>query len=284
MHIVRVWWCESHHMAQVSACTRHAILMPSMLSGWAFVLWLVCFFVLDPLCVSLLHLALLFTLLPVLWPELLLPCGQRQGNHTLRLRQPRSLAPWQNSLLPHIMTMCSLAIPLTYTWQWTVGTHSETHNGRLMLGKHTFVEAWVRTCGHEGCSIRYRNATSPKKTCAVEVTRTDWPECTLDWCCTLHYGCRYCTSQLSDDCNVLTTRASLAWHHTICFLDTEQTCQCDFPQTSKTVFLQFEGEEEGSSSGAVATHGMVEGIDAFIRKDNVCESQSVDGRSIEVDF
>ena len=45
-------------------------------------------------CVSLLYLALLFPLLPVLCPELLLPCGQRQGNHTLRLRQLRSLALW----------------------------------------------------------------------------------------------------------------------------------------------------------------------------------------------
>ena len=35
---------------------------------------------LVPFCVSLLHLALLFPLLPVLCPEPLLPCGQRQGN------------------------------------------------------------------------------------------------------------------------------------------------------------------------------------------------------------
>ena len=34
-------------------------------------------------------------------PEPLLPCGQRQGKHTLRLRQSRSLALWQNILLPH---------------------------------------------------------------------------------------------------------------------------------------------------------------------------------------
>ena len=51
--------------------------------------------------VSLLHLALLFSLLPVLCPEPLLPCGQRQGKHFLRLRHSRSLALWQNSLLPH---------------------------------------------------------------------------------------------------------------------------------------------------------------------------------------
>ena len=37
----------------------------------------------------------------LLCPEPLLPCGQRQGKHTLRLRQLRSLALWQNSLLTH---------------------------------------------------------------------------------------------------------------------------------------------------------------------------------------
>ena len=54
----------------------------------------------DSLRVSLLHLALLFPLLPVLCPEPFLPCGQRLGNHTLRLRQLKSLALWQNSVLP----------------------------------------------------------------------------------------------------------------------------------------------------------------------------------------
>ena len=54
----------------------------------------------DSLRVSLLHFALLFPLQPVLCPEPLLPCGQRQGKHTLRLRQPTSLALWENSLLP----------------------------------------------------------------------------------------------------------------------------------------------------------------------------------------
>ena len=54
----------------------------------------------DLLCVSLLNLALLFLLLPVLCPEPFLPCGKRQGNETLCLQQLRSLALWQNSLLP----------------------------------------------------------------------------------------------------------------------------------------------------------------------------------------
>ena len=58
--------------------------------------------------VSLLHLALLFPLLPVLCPETLLPCGQRGGKRTLRLRQPRSLALWQYSLLPQVMSPSSL--------------------------------------------------------------------------------------------------------------------------------------------------------------------------------
>ena len=54
----------------------------------------------DSLRESLLHLALLFPFPLVLCPELLLPCGQHQGNHSLRLRQLRSLALWQNTLLP----------------------------------------------------------------------------------------------------------------------------------------------------------------------------------------
>ena len=55
----------------------------------------------DSLRASLLHLALLFPFLPVLCPELL-PRGQLQGNYSLCLRQLRSLALWQNTLLPHI--------------------------------------------------------------------------------------------------------------------------------------------------------------------------------------
>ena len=46
--------------------------------------------------------------LPVLCPEPLLPCGQRQGKQYLRLRQSRSLALWQNSLLPQVMRPSSL--------------------------------------------------------------------------------------------------------------------------------------------------------------------------------
>ena len=45
MHIARVWLCESHHMAQVSAFAHHPIFMPSIVSGWAFVPR--CFFVLT---------------------------------------------------------------------------------------------------------------------------------------------------------------------------------------------------------------------------------------------
>ena len=64
-------------LAQVSARTRHSILVPSMVSGWLFSRpFSVPRFV--PFRVSLLHLALLFPLLPVLCPEPLLPCGRRQ--------------------------------------------------------------------------------------------------------------------------------------------------------------------------------------------------------------
>ena len=91
--------CISHYLAQVSACAGHSISMSSMMSGWAFVCSSLCLRS-DFLRVSLLHPALLFPLLPVLWPELLLPCGQRQGNCSLCLRQQRSLALWQDTLLP----------------------------------------------------------------------------------------------------------------------------------------------------------------------------------------
>ena len=67
----------------------------------------------DSLRVSLLGLALLFPLLLVLWPELLLPCGQRQGYYSLCLRQPRSLAFWQNTLLPQVMSPSSLTTSTT---------------------------------------------------------------------------------------------------------------------------------------------------------------------------
>ena len=102
-------------LAQVSAYTRHSILIPSMVLGWLFSRrFSVPRFV--PFRVSLLHLALLFPLVPVLCPEPLLPCGRRQGKHYLRLRQPRSLGPWPNSPLTH-EEYCSVAIqnPLTHT-------------------------------------------------------------------------------------------------------------------------------------------------------------------------
>ena len=66
-----------------------------------------------PFRVSLLHLALLFPLLLVLWREPLLPRGQRQGKHTLRLRQMRSPAPWPNSLLSQVMSPSSLTTSTT---------------------------------------------------------------------------------------------------------------------------------------------------------------------------
>ena len=37
MRFTRVNNVHTHHMAQVSACARHSIFMPSMMSGWAFV-------------------------------------------------------------------------------------------------------------------------------------------------------------------------------------------------------------------------------------------------------
>ena len=36
MHVTRVNNMHTHHMAQMSACARHPIIMPSMMSGWAF--------------------------------------------------------------------------------------------------------------------------------------------------------------------------------------------------------------------------------------------------------
>ena len=97
-------------LAQVSARARHVISMVihvvrlsvSSLSVPRLV----------PFRVSLLLLALL-SLLPVLCPEPLLPCGQRQGKHTLRLRQMRSLAPWPSSPLSQIMSPRSLTTSTT---------------------------------------------------------------------------------------------------------------------------------------------------------------------------
>ena len=62
-------------------------------------------------CVSLFHFALLFPLQLVLCPEPLLPCGQRQGKHYLRVRQSRSL--WQNTLLTQVMSPSSLTTSTT---------------------------------------------------------------------------------------------------------------------------------------------------------------------------
>ena len=59
---------------------------------------------LVPFRVSLLHLALLFPLLHVLCPETLPPCGRRQGNYPLVLRQMKSLATWPKTLLAHLLS------------------------------------------------------------------------------------------------------------------------------------------------------------------------------------
>ena len=63
--------------------------------------------------VSLRLLPLLFHTLPALWPALLFPCGQRQGKHLLRLRQLRSLALWQNTILPQVMSPTALTTSTT---------------------------------------------------------------------------------------------------------------------------------------------------------------------------
>ena len=83
-----------------------------MISGWLIVLislFLALFLSVCPLF----HPALLLPLPPVLCPEPLLPCGQRQGKDYLRLRQSRSLALWQNSLLPQVVSPSSLTTSAT---------------------------------------------------------------------------------------------------------------------------------------------------------------------------
>ena len=87
-------------MAQDYVCAHHPILMVIHDERLSVCSLSVPRFV--PFRVSLLHLVLVFPLLPVLCPKPILPSGQRQGKHTLRLRQTRSLVPWQNSLLPQI--------------------------------------------------------------------------------------------------------------------------------------------------------------------------------------
>ena len=84
----------------------------SMSCVWVFVLW----FSVPRLFlfrVSLLPLALLFPLLPEPCPETLPPCGRRQGNVPLALRQMRSLAPWPNSPLSQVMSPSPLTTSTT---------------------------------------------------------------------------------------------------------------------------------------------------------------------------
>ena len=59
--------------------------------------------------VSLRCLPLLFHTLLALWPALLLPCGQRQGKHPLRLRPMRSIAPWRYTIHPRIKRAATIA-------------------------------------------------------------------------------------------------------------------------------------------------------------------------------
>ena len=68
---------------------------------------------LVPFRVLLLSLALLFPLLPGPWPEPLPPCGRRQGNYPLALRQMRSLALWPNSHLSQVTSPSSLTTSTT---------------------------------------------------------------------------------------------------------------------------------------------------------------------------
>ena len=62
--------------------------------------------------------------------NLLLPCGQRQGKHILRLRQLRSLVFWwQNSLLPQKIAKsnCQMWIPFRPTHILLIGPVIEVH-------------------------------------------------------------------------------------------------------------------------------------------------------------
>ena len=66
-------------------------------------------FLRDSLCCLL----LLFHTLLALWLALLLPWGQRQGRHLLRLRPMRSIAPWRYTILPQVMSPTSLTTSTT---------------------------------------------------------------------------------------------------------------------------------------------------------------------------
>ena len=102
---------QSHLLAQERVCARHPIFMAihdERLSVCWFCrrVFVLTFFV----CFSF---TLLFSSHFYLYSDLNLffPCGKRQGKHTLR--QLRSLAPWQNSLLPQVISPSSLTTSTT---------------------------------------------------------------------------------------------------------------------------------------------------------------------------
>ena len=79
MRIARVWHITWLKASQGSSVCMHASPHLHAIHDERLSVCSSLFLRSDSLRVSLLHLALLFPLLPVLWPELLLPCGQRQG-------------------------------------------------------------------------------------------------------------------------------------------------------------------------------------------------------------
>ena len=102
LYITRVSWCVSHNM-QERVCARHTIIF--------LVIHDVLLFVFSSLlCSSLCSFpcALLFASHVYLFSHLILFLHvDRQSKHTLRLRHLRSLALWQNSLLPQVMSLTS---------------------------------------------------------------------------------------------------------------------------------------------------------------------------------
>ena len=110
------WRAHSLHGSSDCVARTHSIFMPSMMSVWSSVRCpslRVC-----PSLVSLCCLPLLFLILPVLWLALLLPCGQRQGKHPLRLRPMRSIAPWRYTILPQT----TLVVPNATLLHWADGS------------------------------------------------------------------------------------------------------------------------------------------------------------------
>ena len=129
----------------------HSIFMPSTVIGW----WSVaCVLVLSFSVVSLRRLPLFHTLL-VLWPELL-PCGQRQGNHSLRLRQlRRCLVLWQNSLLPQVMSQSFLTtstIRRLLNWSSRKNPTTKKRSPRTCVTQNSTSSSEKRYLHH--CSLR----------------------------------------------------------------------------------------------------------------------------------